>query len=231
MQNQTKGIIFYTDNQAPTKLAHEVQNRLRSVGLPIASSSLKPMPHFGKNIYLKLKRGWITMNIQILEALKNLDTKYVYFCEHDVLYNPSHFEFTPTRDDVYYYNLNVWKLRYSDGLAVKVDFCQQLSGMVCNRELAINHYQKRLEMLRMGIPIRKIGFEPGTHTRKERVDEFKTESYFSEIPLIDVRTGENATSSRWNPKDFRNEKFTKGWVESYKIPLWGKTSDILKSIK
>jgi hypothetical protein len=53
----TKGIIFYTDNQLNLKIAHKVQKKLRKTGLPITSTSLKPMPHFGNNIVVKGKRG------------------------------------------------------------------------------------------------------------------------------------------------------------------------------
>ena len=227
------GIIFYTDNQVRVKLAKKIQNNLlkASGNMPIVSISLKPMAfpykHRGKNIHVKDKRGWSTMNKQILTGLKALKTKYVFFCEHDVLYSPTHFEFTPKKDDVYYYNTNVWRLREEDGFAVRVDFCQQLSGLVCNRELAIKHYEKRQKMVDEGIPVRRIGFEPGTHTRKERVDKFKSDKFESREPNVDVRRKECATASRWSPDQFRNKKFAKGWTESYEIPHWGKMADFL----
>ena len=48
---------------------------------------------------------------QILAGLEALDTDIVFFCEHDVLYYPSHFDFRPLKKDVIYYNTNVWKVR------------------------------------------------------------------------------------------------------------------------
>ena len=226
------GIIFYTDNGVEMKIAHRVQKQLLKASdrRPIVSISLKPMGfpgNRGENVHIPEKRGWITMNKQILAGLKKLKTRNVFFCEHDVLYHPSHFDFEPLEPNVYYYNLNVWKLRQDDGLAVKVDFCQQLSGLVCNREFAIKHYEKRLKMLEDGVKVRRIGFEPGTHTRKERVDEFKAESYSSKLPNVDIRRGECATASRWKPEDFRNKKFTIGWKETKDIPGWGKMEDFL----
>lgn len=244
-----KGIIFYTDNKLTLKIAHRVQKQLlkASSGLKIVSSSLKPMK-FGDNVHLPLKRGWITMNKQILAALKKLDTKYVFFCEHDVLYHSSHFDFTPPRDDVYYYNTNVWKVRAEDGHSVKVDDCRQLSGLVCNRKLAIKHYEKRLKMLedevkrieetttlesepqevRFNRFVRQVGFEPGTHHRSQRVDDIGSETYNSKLPNADIRHGANSTATRWSPDQFRNKKYTRGWIESEEVPGWGKVVFDLK---
>lgn len=243
-----KGIIFYTDNKLTLKIAHKVQKQLRKVGLPIVSASLKKMDNMGFNIRLKRDRGWITMNMQILEALKALKTDYVFFCEHDVLYHQSHFDFTPPRDDVFYYNTNVWKVRAEDGHSIRVDDCRQLSGLVCNRELAIKHFQKRLNMLndeskrieetttmdsepyevRFNRYVRKVGFEPGTHNRSERVDDIQSETFESELPNVDIRYGSNATATRWNPNQFRNKKYTEGWTEAKEVPGWGKVVFDLK---
>lgn len=226
------GIIFYTDNQVNLKIAHRVQkNLLKASGtLPIVSISLKPMAfphHRGKNIHIKSERGWKTMNDQILAGLKALKTKYVYFCEHDVLYSPTHFEFTPKRDDAYYYNTNVWRVRETDGFAIRTDDCRQLSGMVCNRELAIKHYEKRGDKIVSGVNVRRIGFEPGTHRRPERIDDYTSEKYESREPNLDIRRGACATASRWKPEDYRNKKFTKGWTETYDIPHWGKWKELM----
>lgn len=209
---KSKGIIYYTTNEVPLKIARSVQKRIKSVGLPIVSASLKPMD-FGKNIYIPKKKGWITMNEQILACLNASKADFVFFTEHDCLYPKEHFDFTPPRDDTYYYNVNVWKVR-DDGFAVKVDDCRQLSGLVCSRELAIKHYTKRLKMLQDGFDVRKIGFEPGTHNRTEKVDSNVSETFSSKVPIIDIRHKDNATKTKWTPEEFRNEKFAHGWKES-----------------
>lgn len=236
---ENKGIIFYTDNQLKLKIAHKVQNQLKkaSRGKQIVSSSLKPMKFGDKNVYVPMKRGWITMTTQILEALKKSDKEIIFFCEHDVLYHPSHFDFTPKRTDRFYYNTNVWRVRSSDGHAIRTNDCKQLSGLVCYKELAIKHYTKRLEMLKSYTGdefekfVRKIGFEPGTHNRPERVDDYKAESYESEQPNVDIRHGGNATATRWSPEQFVNKKFTEGWTESKEIPGWGKFEDFFGLIE
>jgi glycosyltransferase involved in cell wall biosynthesis len=222
----TKAAIYYTDNQLNIKIAHAVQDRLAKISfdrqMPIISASLKPMK-FGKNIYLPLPRGYLTMAKQILAALEACEADIVYFCEHDVLYDPSHFDFTPLQKDIYYYNTNVWRVRISDGHALYTDNLQQLSGLVAYRDTLITHYKKRIIMLEGALIIkdpvdfnsyvRAMGFEPGTHNRSERIDDLKAESFQSKSPNLDLRHDKNLTPSRWNPDQFRNKKYTQGWKE------------------
>ncbi len=223
---QTKGIIYYTDNKLQLKIARAVQKQLNSVGLPIVSASLKPMPHFGKNIHIKAKRGYITMTKQILAAVEASDADIIFFTEHDVLYPKSHFDFTPPNDKTYYYNVNVWKVRLEDNHAVKVDDCRQLSGLCTTRDMALQHFKKRLELLNKKAEevgedshefkkyVREMGFEPGTNNRSERVDDYKSDTWSSVDPIADIRHDGNLTPSRWDKEQFRNQIYTKGWVES-----------------
>lgn len=245
-----KGIIFYTDNQLNLKIARAVQGRLKSTGLPIVSASLKPM-NFGKNIVVKGERGALTMFKQILATLEASTAEIIFFCEHDVLYHPSHFDFTPSRKDVYYYNENVWKVRLDDGHAVHYD-CRQVSGLCAYRELLIAHYRERVRLVEEKVAefsrdylagdrhddaetdrdldryIRAMGYEPGTHNRKERVDDYKSEAWKSPYPIVDIRHTSNLTRSRWSQDEFRNKRNCEGWIESDEIPGWGKAIEILK---
>lgn len=217
----TKGIIYYTDNQLNIKLAKAVQSQLTAMNLPIVSASLKPMPHFGKNIHIKLKRSVLAMFTQILTALENSDADIVFFCEHDVMYHPSHFEFTPPTKDKFYYNENVWKLDQSTGKTLHYR-AKQVSGIAVYRELAVEHYRKRVQMVKDIGYSSKMGYEPGTHSRPERVDDLTSESWFSEYPNVDVRHNNNLSHTRWTKEEFRNQKYTEGWTEgNYKdIPGW-----------
>lgn len=238
IKKPTKGIIFYTDNQLKLGIAHKVQDQLKKIGLPIVSASLKPMS-FGENVHLPLKRGYLTMFKQILAALEKLDTDIVFFCEHDVLYHPSHFDFMPEKKDIFYYNENVWKVDNATGKALHYD-CKQVSGICVYRDLAIQHYKKRIKLLEDYINpnskvgegfsfdqyVRAMGFEPGTHNRPERVDDLKSESWFSEFPNVDIRHDNNLTASRWSKEQFRNQSNCKNWIESDEIPGWGKWSII-----
>lgn len=206
-----KGIIFYTDNQLNLKIAKAVQKQLQTMELPIFSASLKPM-NFGKNVHIPLDRGKLTMFIQILSALKASDSDIVYFCEHDVLYHPSHFKFTPPTSDKFYYNENVWKVDSGTGKAIHYE-TRQVSGIVVYRKLAIEHYTRRIkEIEKRGFSM-KMGYEPGTHGREERVDDLESEGFMSEFPNVDIRHSNNLSPTRWNKEEFRNQKYTKGWTE------------------
>jgi hypothetical protein len=208
----TKDIIYYTDNQLNVKLAKQCQGQLKKAGMNIISVSLKPMT-FGKNIHIPLRRSYLTMFKQILAGLEASKADVVFFAEHDVLYDPTHFEFIPPEKDVIYYNTNVWKVR-SDGHAVRVDDCRQTSGLCAYRETLIKHYKERVKRVEAEGFTRRMGFEPGTHNRKERVDDLTSETWESEKPNFDIRHEGNLTSTRWRKDQFRNQKFTEGWRES-----------------
>lgn len=231
-----RGIIYYTDNQLKLKIARAVQSHIRRAALPIVSASLKPMDKMGKNIFVDRKRGYLTMFKQILAALEGLDSESVFFCEHDVLYHPNHFQFKPQKKDVWYYNVNVWKVDTETGKAIRTKDCKQVSGICVNRETAVTHYKKRIELVEEYIRkngekgldkyIRKMGFEPGTHQREERVDNSKAEGWSSKYPNIDFRHDNNLTPTKWSPEDFVNKKYAEGWKEShiFKIPGWDRKS-------
>jgi glycosyltransferase involved in cell wall biosynthesis len=219
-----KSIIYYTDNQLDEQIAVKCREQLLKSGLPIVSASLKPLD-FGKNIVIEAERGYLTMFRQILAALEASDSDYVFFCEHDVLYHPSHFLFVPPRDDTYYYNVNVWKA-WQDGFCLKVDDCRQLSGLCANRQLLIQHFKERVRRVESEGFSRKMGFEPGTHNRPERVDDYKSDIWRSDLPNVDLRHNTNMTSSRRSKEQFRNQKYTQGWTESDSVPGWGKAIDL-----
>jgi len=228
--NLTKEIIFFTDNQLNVKIAHKVQKQLISIGLPIISVSLKSMKHFGSNIHLPLKRGYLTMFKQILAGLEASKADIVYLCEHDVLYPKEHFEFTPPTDDLFYYNVCWWKVRQTDGFAVSWE-APQVSGVVAYRKLLLEHYRKRVSIVEKYGYNHSMGFEPGSHNYKDEVktrdsksipqdiyiDDVCFETFKSSIPYIDIRTEKNLSYSKWSLDDFRNKTTAKnfkiGWLK------------------
>lgn len=224
----SKGVIYYTDNKLDPGIMKLCQDQIKRGAdqKRIISVSLQKID-FGENIYLPLERGTLTMFKQILAGLKALDTDIVFFTECDVLYHPSHFDFTPPTKDAYYYNMNCWQLRWKDGFAVYYDR-KQTSGLCAYRDLLIKHYEERIRRVEAEGFSRKMGFEPGTHGRPERVDDVKAEAWRSEFPNIDIRHETNFTQSRWSPSEFRSQKNCQNWKESDEIPGWGKTRDIIK---
>jgi glycosyltransferase involved in cell wall biosynthesis len=226
----SKGIIYYTDNDLEPKMAKAVQDQLlrisQELNLPIVSASLKPMRWFGeKNIYFpSLKKSHFAMFKQILGALENSTAEIIFFCEHDVLYHPSHFDFIPPTKDKFYYNQNFWKLRVEDGHALHYD-ANQVNGMCAYRELAIKEYRKRVKIVEEDGYHRNMGFEPGTHD-----DNFGI--WKSIFPIIDIRHRKNLTKNRWRQDEFHYQKNCHGWRETdEEIPGWGKTKDLIKKFQ
>ena len=221
-QGPTKAIVYYTDNRLSPTIMAACQRQLKKAGLPIVSVSLQPLD-FGQNIVLDLERGPLTMFKQILAGIEASDADVLYFCEHDCLYNPSHFDFTPERDNLFYYNNNVWKVDAETGRAL-FHYSNHTSQLCARRSLLLEHYRKRVAMVERDGFSRRMGYEPGTHNRKERVDDYGYETWMSERPNIDLRHGQNLTRTRWNKSEFRNRKFTKGWTEAESVPGWGCTA-------
>lgn len=217
----TKGIVYYTDNRLSPEIARACQEQLKKSGLPIVSVSLKPID-FGNNIVLDRERGNLTMFKQILAGLEKIDTDIVFFAEHDILYHKNHFDFTPEKQDLFYYNQNMWKVDFETGKAL-FHYSNHTSELCAYRELLLEHYRNRVRMVEEHGFTRRMGYEPGTHGRAERVDDYKHETWMSEFPNIDIRHNKNLTKSRWRKEEFRNQRFTRGWTEADEVPGWGRT--------
>lgn len=216
-----RSIVFYTDNRLNRRVAKEVRATVKASGLPILSVSLKPM-QFGDNIPLVRKPSVRTMVEQILIGLEQSTADHVFLCEHDVLYHPTHFDFRPGNDDVFYYNTNVWQALLDTGMANKVDDRRQTSGLCASRELLIEEYASRLARLDDGESPRDIGFEPGTR-------DGRSSTWQSESPNVDLRHGHNLTVTKRGPDDFRNPKYAAGWIEVPigEIPGWSNLEELI----
>lgn len=228
-------LLYYTCNTHDLRIEMAVRERLKLVcgQLPIGCVSRQPTSFGDWNIVIEGARSPLSMFKQILAGLERLETQYVFFAENDVLYHPSHFEFRPDRDDVYYYNINVWRVRFLDGHAVRTNFCQQASGLCANRNLLLNHYRERLRRITVeGGFDRNMGFEPGTHRLPRGVDNFPAASWNSEYPNIDIRHDRNLTLSKWSPLDYRNKRYAIGWTETDgDVPGWKGLQVIIGDIR
>jgi len=210
----TKGMIYFTDNQLKLRIARPVQKRIREIsrakGMAIVSASLKPMDNMGTNIHIKEKRGYLTMFKQILSALEASTASIIFFCEHDVLYPPEHFNFTPPDRTKFYYDQNWWKVR-PDGLAIHWD-ADQVSGLCAYRDILIEHYKERVASYNEATF--KRSFEP--MSRRGSV------AWKASVPYIDIRHDNNLTGDKWSLKDFR-DKSTATNLETTRvknIPGW-----------
>jgi hypothetical protein len=248
--HEKKAIVYYTDNRLDGDIMSTCQRQLEIAAgnIPIICVSVQPMDFGGERVVVEPHpdekeegRGYRTMFKQILAGLEATDADVVYFAEHDVLYHPDHFTFLPTKQNEYYYNQNVWKVRADDGHAL-FHYVNQTSGLCAYRQLLLNHYRERIKRLSeitdrndLKRMVRRMGFEPGTHNRAERVDDHKHSTWMSDCPNVDIRHKRTLTPSRWSKDKFRNQRYTKGWKEAEEVPCWGRTegrfSEFLSDIR
>ena len=223
-----KGCVYYSDNRLDPVIERACQGQLLKSGLPIVSVSLQPLD-FGFNIVVEAERGILTMFQQILLGIEALDADIIYLSEYDILYHPSHFDFVPPDRTKVYYNLNVWDVRASDGHALYHE-AKRTSQICAARDVLLEHYRKRVAMVEANGFSRRMGYEVGTHRRKERVDDLESGTWMSERPNLDIKHGKNLTKARWSKDEFRNQRYTKGWTEADQVPGWGKFSEVLAGI-
>ena len=149
-------IIYYTDNTLAEPLATRCRELLveSAEGLPIVSVSQEPID-LGENICVgKIGRSWLSLYKQLLEGLKASHTRFVAMAEHDCVYAPSHFRWTPPQDDTFYYNDNMWLAQWSSNTKPELDGIYSywpkrfaLSQLICNRDLLINSTMRRLDVI------------------------------------------------------------------------------------
>lgn len=225
-----KGVIYYTDNRLGEPIFSTVQDYIKKSNLQITSVSLRPID-FGRNLSLNLDPCAVTMIKQITAGLEASDADVVFFCEHDVLYPASHFEFEPLKEDIYYYNNNIWRWKYPDDLAITYDRLICLSGLCVNRKFALAHYKARLKKIQeLGLesikdrePLwaRNWGYEPGTKKTKRggfSNDDFET--WASKEPIIDIRHGKTFSPTKVTLDSFKHAPVNFQETTIDKIPGW-----------
>lgn len=219
----TKGMLYYTDNQLDERIMKIVQKNLevQSNGHKIVSVSLKPLG-FGENIVLPLDRGYLTMAKQQLAGLEALDTDIVFMVEHDILYPSCHFDFTPPKKDVFYYNLNWWKVRVDDGQALHFR-AKQVSGCCAYRDILIEYFRNRVRLMESGEIGGRRHFEPGNkfHDAYAKQTTHGFDTWNSEIPYVDIRHKTTVSRNVFDPSGYRSK--VQDWVLADEIPGWGVT--------
>lgn len=220
------GIVYFTDNVLRPDIAEACQKQLLRAanGHYILSVSLRPMDFGDANIVLGLERGYVTMFKQILAGVSNIQEDVCFLCENDVIYDESHFRFTPERNDIFFYNENSWRVSAETGHTL-FHRRRAVSQLCARTRLLIDHYGDRLNFIeKHGFSFAQ-GFEPGGRRISHGgIDDRRSDVWFSEKPNIDIRDhGTNVTKTLWKKSDFRNQKHTTGWAESDRVDGWGVT--------
>ena len=245
--DKIKTIIYLTDNILDERIDKLCKkNILESIGdLPLISVSHKPID-FGRNICVgEIERGNLAINIQMMEALKVIETEFIAIVEHDCLYTKEHFLFTPP-DNSFWYNENVWMLQYFsedkpeyNGMFSFFKSRKANSQLICETQQMIKATQDKIDMIsdpvwKARYPTGRIG-EAGamdykhamrlacwgsvSHIKerlKKYISDYKGKNFKTKIPNIDIRHNKNYTRNR------------RGKDRRYKVPYWGTINDIFK---
>ena len=222
-----KGIVYYTHNRCEERIVQACRNQIdRAAGdIPIVNVSQYPL-NWRQNIVVELPAAVLSMFKQQLIGLEAIDADVVFFCEHDVLYHPSHFDFEPPREDVYYFNLNVWAVNVTDGRALYYDGMKMTSGLVAHKKILIEHYTKKIAWVEeMGYFSRRVvGYEPGKVSKPGRENDYEWDTFRSEHPNVDLKNGQNITRKRFTIGEYRCRRQLKdSWRLEDAVPGWGIT--------
>jgi len=240
-----KTIIYITNNDIDEKIGEMCRrNILWSIGdSRLISVSQKPLD-FGENICVGiLPRSSLSINLQMMEALKRVETEHIAIAEHDCLYTPEHFKFEP-KDDSFYYNYNVWCLQTyslympeSNGMFSIFKQRKANSQLICRTDMMIKSTQERIDLMSdpawlAKYPTGRIGeagvmdydhamkLARGKSVRhlvdrlKDYCTKYKGVNFETIIPNVDIRHEKNLTKNR------------RGTKRTYKIAYWGTMEDI-----
>jgi len=229
-----KTVLYLTDNSIDENLLLFCQERLKKecFDIPIISVSQKPI-NFGKNICVgNIGRSWMSLYKQILAGLELCETDYIGIAEHDCLYNAAHIKYIPTSDNIFFYNHNCWLVDSMTGIYSYWPHRFALSQLVCHRDLLKKSTIEIMNLLMMGLKVSKgmkwygepglvsdtykvfVEADSGRSSQLQRylkkyVSEYKSKSFKTEKPNIDIRHGKNFTG----PK--------RGKKRCYELPYWG----------
>jgi hypothetical protein len=220
----TKGIVYYTNHSADEKILLACQKQLKRCmeiwKFPIISVSQKPI-NFGENFVMDLESSLLSMYKQILKGLEECKTDIVFLAEHDVLYHPSHFDFTPEKPDHFYYNRNEWRVSSQTGKTVFY-LNNDTSQLCAFRDTLITHIKRAIETNTDRIHS-SWGTSPPRGIPPEEQKGKHAGVYMSKVPNIDIRHPNTLSRTRMTKEEFRSERGRQGWIESDGVPGWGKT--------
>lgn len=211
------GYLYYTCNSHDELLELAARANLMRAkkGNEIGCVALKRTDFGDWSIVLDRPKSGTTMHYQILAGLERMRSEYVFLCESDVFYHVSHFDFRPPSPLVFYYNTNVWRVRWKDGHAVRTASLQQVSGICASRKLLLEHYRRRVQLVEQNngqFDVKRMAYEPGT---RGKFGDEKIANWESPFPNLDITGhGNTLTTPHFSVDSFRNKKYSIGWMET-----------------
>jgi hypothetical protein len=208
----SRAIVYYTDSQLDERLAEAVRTVLRVScgGIPIISVSQQPLD-FGRNVCVgELPRERRSMYYQILEGLRAVPRGMVVnLCEHDVFYQPTHFDKLPDSRTRAYFNRSRFYYSHNCDTFLQARGRMALSQGVAYRKVWVDHAKKRLAIPDLG---------------RMRIAYRNFNSGFSNI---DVRHSQNQTSSKTGQK----AKWLRGRLRGVtELPGWGTIREFQEAV-
>jgi hypothetical protein len=222
--NPTKGLVYYTNNKLDKNIFLTCQKQLKKCmkqwEFPVYSISQKPID-FGINTVMHLESSILSMYKQIYEGLQKCQTDVIFLIEHDVLYHPSHFDFTPEDPNCFYYNQNEWHVSSDTGKTVF--YLQHDTSQLCAfRKLLMVHFKRAIEVNTERFRS-SYGVSPPRGIPPEDRKGRRAGHYMSKVPNVNIRHSDALSRPRMTKAEFRSERSRRGWTESDGIPGWGKT--------
>lgn len=221
-------IVYITANVIPLVFANNTWEQLikAAQGNPIIVVSHEPMPIDEHNIVVDLPRSQASIYRQVLIGAKEATTKYVAVAEDDVLYSPEHFKQRP-KPGHWGYNMNAWNI-YTWGEPLFTYKApggrKNLNGLICERELLIEHLEKRFELWPNEVNINIFG-EPGKYDNQLGTTPYPSQEFYTNPPNI---VFSHETNLQFKGLGTRKAL---GQIRATQIPYWGNASDIVKLYK
>jgi glycosyltransferase involved in cell wall biosynthesis len=214
------GIVYYTDNELNPMIAAVCRRQLQAAAgdRELVSVTRKSMA-YGRNVVVPGERGRLQMFRQILAGLEASTADYVFLCEHDVLYHPSHFEIEPPREDTIYYNVNTCHVDVAGKHGVKYT-THQVASLCAYRPLLLDYYRKLVAAVEADGYDHSWGYEPGSWLGRKTFMPIPTCDWSSKFPNIDIRHDQNLTASRWSQDQFHDKRTCQNWQEITTIEGW-----------
>jgi len=242
-------ILYITDNALEPTIANRCMELLDWAvkGKRIVSVSQKPIS-FGDNVCVgEIGRVALSIDIQIREGLKVIDTPYVAIAEHDCVYTPEHLNFRPKDEESFWYNINCWLAQYENpnwpelnGQFSKFSGRRVQSQMTCWTDMFRDITKRKIRILsdpayQKRWPVRSRLGEPGTNYPRRSKKVFGRSPELKHLwrqvkDYINIVGAKDWESENPNIDIRHNGNFTgprRGSHRAFEIPYWGTLEDVM----